>query len=71
MVKKEKHMEVIQGIINRFDSNSFVLKGWAVTLVAGIFALSNKETDKLFYYIACVLILAFWGLILSPTRKII
>lgn len=39
MESKIKHLEMIQGIINRMASNSFYLKGWAVTLVAGIFAI--------------------------------
>ena len=38
MDKKLKHLEMVQGVINRMASNSFMLKGWAVTLVAGIFA---------------------------------
>ena len=38
---KLKHLEFIQGIITRMANNSFMLKGWAVTLVAGIFALSS------------------------------
>lgn len=43
---KVPHLEMIQGVINRMARNSFALKGWAVTLVAGIFALSSKNTDK-------------------------
>jgi hypothetical protein len=42
--------------------NSFALKGWAVTLVAGIFALASKDTDKMYFLIAYVPILVFWGL---------
>ena len=45
MDKKLKHLEMVQGVINRMASNSFMLKGWAVTLVAGIFALAGKDTD--------------------------
>lgn len=52
---------MIQGIINSLASNSFALKGWAVTLVAGLFALSSKETDKLFFYITYVPIVVFGG----------
>lgn len=55
-------MEMIQGIINRMASNSFALKGWAVTLVAGIFALASKDTDKMYFLIAYVPIIIFWGL---------
>lgn len=38
---KHKYMDLVQGVINRMASNSFALKGWAVTLVAGIFALAS------------------------------
>lgn len=30
-------------------SNSFALKGWTVTLVAGIFALASKDADKMYF----------------------
>lgn len=59
---KLKHLEMIQGIINRMASNSFALKGWAVTLVAGIFALASKDTDKTYFLIAYVPIVVFWFL---------
>ena len=59
---KLKHLELVQGIINRMAGNSFALKGWAVTLVAGIFVLANKDTDKMYFLIAYVPILVFWGL---------
>lgn len=62
MDNKIRHLEMIQGVINRMSKNSFALKGWAVTLVAGIFALASKETDKLFCLIAYAPILIFWGL---------
>ncbi len=42
--------------------NSFLLKGWAVTLIAGIFALSSNDTDKLYFLVAYIPILVFWGL---------
>lgn len=59
---KVKHLEMIQGVINRMARNSFSLKGWAVTLVAGIFALAGKDTDKMYFLIAYIPILVFWGL---------
>lgn len=62
MEKKMKHMEMIQGVINRMASNSFALKGWTVTLVAGIFALASKDADKMYFLIAYVPIVIFWGL---------
>lgn len=62
MEKKLKHLELVQGVINRMANNSFMLKGWAVTLVAGIFALANKDTDKLYFLVAYVPVIVFWGL---------
>jgi hypothetical protein len=46
---KMRHLEMIQAIITRMASNSFMLKGWAVTLVSGIFVLSSKDADKIFF----------------------
>lgn len=62
MDKKVSHLEMIQGIISRMASNSFALKGWAVTLVAGIFALAGKDTDKIYFLVAYLPIIVFWGL---------
>lgn len=59
---KVKHLEMIQGVINRIANNSFMLKGWAVTLVAGVFVLAQKETDKLYFLVAYIPIVVFWGL---------
>jgi hypothetical protein len=39
-----------------------MLKGWAVTLVAGIFALSANGADKRFFIIAYIPVLVFWFL---------
>ena len=34
MQQKLKHLEFIQGVINRLATNSFLMKGWSVVLVA-------------------------------------
>ena len=62
MESKHKHLEMNQGVINRMANNSFMLKGWAVTLVAGIFALASRDTSKIYFLIAYVPIITFWGL---------
>lgn len=62
MENKIKHMEMIQGIINRMASNSFSLKGWAVTLVAAIFALAGQGAENVYYLITYIPIVIFWGL---------
>ena len=62
MDKKIKHLELIQGIINRMSGNSFMLKGWAVTLVAGIFAIASKDADKTYFFVAYIPVIIFWFL---------
>lgn len=60
MENKLKHLEMIQGVINRMANNSFMLKGWTVTLIAGIFVLSDQSANKLYFLIAFVPIITFW-----------
>jgi len=62
MDKKLKHLEMIQGVINRMAHCSFLLKGWSVILVSGLFALAAKEANPLFVYLAYLPIIAFWVL---------
>lgn len=45
MEKKLKHLELIQGIISRMAGNLFYLRGWVVTLLAGILVLLAKVGD--------------------------
>ena len=60
MERKLKHLDLIQGVINRMGQCSFLLKGWSVVLVAGLFALAAKETNSLFVYLAYLPAIAFW-----------
>lgn len=62
MENKLKYLEMIQSVINRMAANSFALKGWAVTLVAGIFVLAGKDVDKMYFLVAYIPIIVFWGL---------
>lgn len=62
MEKKIKHLEMIQEVIKRMSSNSFTLKGLAVTLISGIFVLAAKDTEKMFLLIAYLPIVMFWWL---------
>lgn len=59
---KLKHLEFIQGVVNRLSTNSFLLKGWSVALVAALFALSAKDADTRFLLLVFVPISIFWGL---------
>ena len=62
MEPKLKHLEFIQGVVNRLASDSFRLKGWAVVLVAAIFVLLVREGRIELASIAIVPVLLFWGL---------
>ncbi|MEE8574572.1 MAG: hypothetical protein V3T30_04085 [Thermodesulfobacteriota bacterium] len=62
MQKKIKHLEIIQGIIDRLARNSFLLKGWSVVLVSALFAFGATGSNKSLVAIAYLPALAFWGL---------
>ena len=62
MEEKIRHLEMIQAVITRMAANSFMLKGWAVTLVAGVFVLSSKDSNPLYFLIAYIPIILFWFL---------
>ena len=55
-----KHLEFIQSVISRMASNSFLLKGWTVTLVAALFALAAQNSNADFIYLAVCPIISFW-----------
>ncbi len=57
-----KHLEFIQNIINRMSNNSFLLKGWNVTVSSAILALIVNDPKPLFAVIALFSSLSFWGL---------
>ena len=51
---------MIQGVINRMAGNSFLLKGWGVTLVSALFALAAKDSNTKFIFVAYYPVLMFW-----------
>ncbi len=61
-MSREKHLELIQGVINRMASNSFQLKGWSVVLVSALFALAANDARVYFVYLAYLPAIAFWVL---------
>jgi len=62
MERKLKHLDFIQSVIARMAHNSFLLKGWAVTLVGALFALSQKDISSGITVIAILLTMMFWFL---------
>ncbi len=62
MDPKLKHLEFIQGVVNRLASDSFRLKGWAVVLIAALLVLSVRGGRIELVAIGIVPVLIFWGL---------
>ena len=60
MANKEKHLEFIQGVINRMGQNSFLIKGWTITLVSALFALAAKDSNIKFVIVAYFPTIVFW-----------
>lgn len=57
-----KHLELVQGAIDRMAKNQFLLKGWSIAVIAGVVSLASPGSDPRFLVIAMVASVAFWGL---------
>lgn len=60
MEEKIKHLEFIQNIITRMNSNSFTIKGWMITIVSALLALYANSSNEIFMFIAIVPVFIFW-----------
>jgi hypothetical protein len=60
---KIRHLEMIQSVIARMNQNSFLFKGWAITLIAAVLALVQVDAmDPRCLLVGLVPALAFWYL---------
>jgi hypothetical protein len=69
---QRKHLEFIQAVITRMAGNSFLIRGWSITLVSALFALAAKDADRTFVtvsYFPCVMFWCLDGYYLSQERK--
>ncbi len=59
---KLKHLEFVQGVITRMNSNSFSMKGWMITIVAGFLAIfaAGKDLNEIFLFVAIAPTMLFW-----------
>src|ERR1700685_1637933 len=62
MEAKLKHLEFIQAVIARMATNSFLFKGWAITIAAGLSAFAAVDTKWALLTIAIISTVMFWGL---------
>lgn len=58
----EKHLELIQAVITRMNSNSFQLKGWAITIVSALLAIYASSSNVNFIFLAIFPTILFWFL---------
>lgn len=69
---KEKHLEFIQNVITRMNSNSFFIKGWTITLVSALFALAAIDSNLKFVLVSYIAIPVFWildGFFIAAERR--
>ena len=57
---KIKHLEFIQNAITRMANNSFMFKGWAITLVVAIITCSGTLEQPFISFASFLPIILFW-----------
>lgn len=55
----KKEIDIVQNIINRLAHNSFMVKGWAITLIVVTLLLKRNDETIL---VALIPLIAFWYL---------
>jgi hypothetical protein len=59
---KLKHLEFLQAAIARMATNSFIFKGWAITIASALGAFAAANTKSALLAIALISTAMFWGL---------
>jgi hypothetical protein len=70
--QKLKHLEFLQNTIIRMGNNSFIVKGWIISIIVALFVLAQNQSDQSFVLVAYFVIPTFWildGYFLSQERK--
>ena len=60
--EKIKHLEFIQNVITRMNTNSFQIKGWSIVIVSALLAIYASTKDNYFFLVAVFPTLIFWFL---------
>jgi cytochrome b subunit of formate dehydrogenase len=60
--EKRQHLEFIQGVITRMNTNSFQIKGMAVTVVSALLAIYVNTTNVAFIFLSISSTVLFWFL---------
>lgn len=59
---KRQHFEFIQNVITRMNTNSFQIKGMAVTIVSALLAIYATTSNIMFVFLAIAPTILFWFL---------
>ncbi len=57
---QRKHFDFLQNIITRMNSNSFMIKGWAITIVSALLAWAASAKNEALVIVSVVPIVLFW-----------
>lgn len=60
--EKMKHLEFIQNVITRMNTNSFQIKGWSVVIVSALLAIYASTKNNYFFLVAVFPTFIFWFL---------
>jgi hypothetical protein len=60
--EKLKYLEFLQAAISRMASNSFLIKGWSVTLGTAVLGFSVKENNWGMALVALIPTASFWAI---------
>lgn len=60
--EKIKHLEIIQSVINRLANNSFLIKGWMITVSLADFTLFINQKETPLLVIISFIVILFWVL---------
>lgn len=57
-----KHLEFIQNVITRMNTNSFQIKGWSIVIVSALLAIYASTKNNYFFLAGIFPTLIFWFL---------
>jgi len=55
-----KHLEILQQVITRMANNSFLIKGWSLTLLAALLTLALRDKIYQVLWISLIPVTMFW-----------
>jgi len=55
-----KHLEFVQAVVTRMNTNSFQIKSWSVTILAALLAVYASTKNELFILISLIPTTIFW-----------